>query len=271
MNPVIYQISGPLVDGQYLPGHYEWTGPVQLIGFLLQGMRPASGTLQLKLEIDGVLTDYAMSIASSADAFTPTFTTTATLLATVPANQKVRFLASFDGLPEQAASGISLTLTVAPAGTVGTPALVVKDGWSGIVCYTYDPLSSVFTKVAPSGFAPAWAIVQSGLSSFSLQFNDVEVFAVKDGEALADFFVALGGTASTVFPQAQFWVGNDLVATVNEDGGFIAANVSEGTPAALSELDLAYWNQFEFWSGSLTAVLNANGLTAASIDESNTP
>lgn len=268
MSPVLYQKNGVLIDGEYLPGHYWWTSDVVITGILVQGTMPTAGTFHLQLEINGVLTDYALPVQAGTGAFK----LTDSLVAAVPADQNVRWKASFSGTPAQAPMAVALTMSVAPAGAVVNPVLTVRDGATGIVYYSYNAQTGVFAKVVPLGVTPAWALIQDGETELLIQYNGSEIFSVENGAVNAETFSASNPVSPKGTAAAIFYVGNTPVGTLTKTGGFYAANITEDSPAQLSELSAAYYSQFEFWSnGQLTAALGATGLTAASIVESNTP
>lgn len=264
MSPVVYPLSGVLVNGEYLPGHYWWTYPVVITGILWTGQSPSAGTLTLQLEINGVLTDYSITIPSGAG----TFSGSDELSASVPAGQMVRWLASYSGTPDEAATEVALTMTVAAAGTMPPlPALTVRDGATGIIFYTYNPQTAVFTDVIPAGVGVNWALIQNGQTSLVIQSNGQTPFSVENGALSAGAFSDASPIAPLGNALAVFYVGNTVVGTVGVDGTFYAASLTEGAPSAGSALTAAYWAQFQFWSGgALTATLSAAGLTAADLE-----
>lgn len=263
MRPVIYQKSGLLADGEPLPGQYQWATSRQLTGVTVSGQPPSAGTLQLVLEIGGVLTDFAVVIPAG----TEPFEFSQELLATIPAATDVRWQAVYDGSPETAASQISLTMTVLPTGSVQPPSLTVRDGGSGQTCYQYDPSTHQFSAVIPAEFTPGWVLAQDGANDLSVSIGGVVVFQVQNGAVYVNSGYALGGVASADNPRAVFYCGDTPLATVSASGCRFA-NVTEEAPDEVSSLDMTSQTRFEFYSGGeLTAVLDATGLTTAQVIE----
>lgn len=189
----------------------------------------------------------------------------------VPANQKVRWLASFDGAPEDAASNITLTLALVPAGVVGNQLLTVRDGGSGIVYYGYDPDTHQFINAVPAGITPAWVINQAGDSSITISFAGQVVMDVASETVSILSLIARGGTQTVQTPRAVFYINNVPIATVTADAVMVA-DVTEASPEVLSSLDGDFGYRFEFWSGGvLTATLDGTGLTAADVVEAVSP
>lgn len=269
MSPILYQLSGILPDGKYLPGQYQWPSARQLLQVLVNGRRPTSGTLKLYLEIGGVRSDFFISISAG----TTSFTIARSLFAVVPARTDVRWQAVFDGAPEEAASQVALTLTLGPMGSVTNPALTVRDGGSGLVYYTYDPATHTFTDVVPAGITPLWALAQVGDALLTLSIQGAVALRVAAGVVTTKEFYALGGTQTVEAPRAVFYVGNVPVASLTQDIFRVADGFEVDAPVlTLSPLDGEFYHRFEFWSGGvLTAALNGAGLEALSLVESTTP
>lgn len=267
MSPVLYQSRGGVADGKYLPGQYSWPVAKQLVSALVTGVPPVSGTLKLYLEIGGTLTDLFIAIPSGGAAFN----VASALSAMVAANQVVRWLAAFDGAPEDAATQVSLSLVFVPVGSLPSSGLTVRDGASGMVFYSYDPAPHRFNPVIPAGVTPGWSLSQSGDVSLSLAIGGIEALSVAGGVVMAEAFFALGGTADPSAVRAEFFAGARRIGVVAADG-FRAANVSEDAPAPASALSAQYGKQFQFWSGgTLTALLDDTGLTATALEESAEP
>lgn len=265
MLPVLYQLSGTLGNGQYLPGHYWWTSTVVVTRIQVMGNRPTAGTLTLQLEVDGTLTSYSIAIAAG----TGPFVVEDSLVASVISNEEVRWRASYDGLPEQAASAVCLLMTVAPLGAVALPDLTVRDGGSGLIYYCYNPTTGLFISTVAASVSPAWTLTQEGQTSLAISFSGTEVFSVRNGVVAVETFYAMGGVATGVVPRAEFWVGDTKVATLTGTGELWVVSLCEGAPSLGSALALAYYSQFAFYSNNtLTAILNASGLTALALDES---
>src|SRR5580658_6650274 len=87
MQPLLFQQSGELADGNYLPGQYSFPYPVQLQSALLIAR---GGTGNLTLEVNGTLTAITFGLAGPATE-TEYRAARANLGLVVPANQALRW------------------------------------------------------------------------------------------------------------------------------------------------------------------------------------
>ena len=109
-NPVLFELGGVLLAGQYLLGQHRWSADVTLLEAVLVCRPPASGTLTLALEIGGVLRGDVFTVAASPSSEVKQ---TLTLDRAVPAGSSVRWKATAYAGPDQdAASALALTLTL---------------------------------------------------------------------------------------------------------------------------------------------------------------
>ena len=146
MQPVLYQLNGELLDGRYLPGQYAWPVPMTLASAEVLLPAPlATGTLQLALEVGGLLTGDVLVMAAGTSPLV-----SLALAVAVPAQTPVRWRASFSGSPAQCPTGVQLLLTAAPTPALVKPPLRVNwvYGKERLPLYAYDPTTYQFTDIS---------------------------------------------------------------------------------------------------------------------------
>jgi hypothetical protein len=264
LNPVLFEINGPLPDGKYLLGRYRWSRAMRLSSALLTCRPPASTDLTLVLEVGGVLTGAAFTVKSGGEEVTQS----QALNVVVPANASVRWKAVFSGAPENAASNATITLQIIPdTGAIIQPTLVVTwaNGSERLPVFSYDAPSHTFS---PLPTASGRVTITNQDSTLSITIQNTPVLFVSAAKFYVNELQAMGGTATPESPRLEFQVGGQRIATLTKSGVLLVAQLTDGPPPALSPTDAEFYRRFEFYShGVLTAVLSATGLTALNLEE----
>lgn len=267
MIAVIYKSEGPVLDGEYIGGQYRWGTTKRLTRALITcSRRPTNGTLTLTLEVGGALTLLSIDVPSAAPA---EFSDTVELGLTVAANAWVRWKASFDGLPEEGAMQVSITMEALSEAVVRRPWLEARwvNGQEREIAFYYTAETHGWTA---TGYAAGRAsIAQSGDTSIEFQILGAPVLRVAAGVLVANSFRALGaGVRVSESPRLEFLVGGNRVAAVTGAGVLCVSNVVEAAPIGLTQDYDGFWKRFELWSGGqLTATLEAGSLRALGLEE----
>jgi hypothetical protein len=250
MASLLFQRSGVVLDGSYLPGLHRFTRPKRLLSAELSCQPPSAGTLRLELEIAGVLTGLAFAVPASSCEVRQSMA----LGVEVEANQSVRWLASFDGTPAQAATEVAITVGVGQAFTwpVVRGQVVWTDGSATVPLYVCS--NGAYVPLTAQRFTRA-----SMTSDGSMVWLDgTLVLSVAGGELLSRGWRegALGATGSRL----EFWLGRQRVAVLNAQAMHVR-QLREGPPSG---------GGYTFASGGiLAAVLDTTGLTATGLVETN--
>ena len=126
MKSLIFQRQGVLLDGTYLPGVARYASSVRLLSAELTAIRrpPTAGVLRLELQVGGQLTGLAFTVSPANGEARQTLT----LGYTVPAQAILRWRASFTGQAAEAASDVSITVSVGRV--VPTQAVIAQVTWT---------------------------------------------------------------------------------------------------------------------------------------------
>jgi hypothetical protein len=255
VNPILYQLDGNLLDGQYLPGEYQWSTPVVLASAACAVRTlPTLGVLVLTLELGGVLTPLTFTV-TSAGVLPPG----QSLNVTVPANTLVRWKASFSGPPATSADGVAVVVTPAAPSPVA-PVLTVQwlNGPENLTLFSYAAGGS-FTPLNPALLAGRATITQTN-SQTSFFIQGVECLRVANGIFYAnDFDVEGAQTVET--PKLQFQLNGVTLATLTRTGLHLP-DADELPPLSLGAGEFDFYN-----NGTLAAVLWPRGLIAAALRE----
>lgn len=245
MASLIFQRGGVVLDGTYVPGAHRFSWARRLVSAQLTCLAPVAGVLRLELEVAGALTGLAFTVGTGQGEVRQSLA----LGVPVAAGASIRWRASFDGLIEQAATDVSVTVTVgspvvAPA---VTGRVVWTDGAATVPLYafvngTYVPLASGRTAMAPDG---ATVLLDGTL-----------ILSVAGGGLLARSWHE--GSLAVRGWRLEFHLGSERVGILNGEG-MRTRRLTEGTPSGKG---------FTFSSGgTLAAILDATGLTAVALTE----
>jgi hypothetical protein len=267
MNPILFEINGPLPDSKYILGRYRWGRSMRLASALLTCRPPSSGSLTLTLEVGDVLTNTRFSVPASNQA---EVIQSQTLNVVVPANTWVRWKAIFTEAPENAAAAASITVnSVADNGAVPKPVLSVGwvNGGERLTLFSYDALAHAFYPLAAA--ATRAAIINSGPNnSLAISIQNNLALQVASSKLFVNEIQATGATATPESPRLEFQIDSQRIATLTKSGVLVVPQVADGPPATLSPADPDFYRRFEFYSdGGLTAVLTSTGLTTLSIEQ----
>jgi hypothetical protein len=267
MNPILFEINGPLPNSKYLLGRYRWSRSLRLASALLTCRPPSSGSLTLTLEVADVLTNISFTIPSGNQA---EVIQSQTLNIVVPANTWVRWKATFTDAPENAAASASITVqAVADNGNIQRPVLSVGwvNGSERLVLFSYDSLSHAFYPL--SGAASRANILNQGPNnSLTISIQDTSALQVSSGKLYVNEVQATGATAIPVWPRLEFQIDSQRIATLAKGGVLLVSQIADGPPATLSPADSDFYRRFEFYSvGQLTAVVTPTGITALAIEQ----
>lgn len=267
MNPVVFEINGPLPDNEYILGGYRWSRAMRLASALLTCRPPSNGSLTLTLEVGGVLTSARFTVPAGNQA---EVTQSQTLNVVVPANTTVRWKASFTDAPEAAAMAASITVqTVADNGALPKPVLSVGwvNGSERLILFSYDALAHAFFSL-PAASTRATIINQGPDNALAISIQNTPVLEASLSKLFVNQLQVLGATATPESPRLEFQIDSQRIATLTKSGVLLVPQIADGPPAALSLADANFYRRFEFYSeGQLTAVLTSTGLTALAIEQ----
>jgi hypothetical protein len=260
MSPVLFELNGVLPNGKYLLGQPRFRSPVRLTQAVLTCRPPATGTLTLALEVGGLLSGVAFTVRASTD---DEVRQTLGLSLSLPANTLLRWKASFDDAPENAASNVAISVGVQAQGILANPrpalGLVWVNRQERSTLFAYDPVAHSFFETA-AGISSGRASVTASGSNLIFAFNGAAALVITAG-GIETPCLREGSLVTAESPRLEFMADGLRVATLTATG-LLVRGVNEALPSVLSQDDPAFWSRFELWAaGALRATISPDGLT----------
>lgn len=255
----IFRHDGALVADEYFSGHYSW-GTRQLLSTASLVCRPpVSGTVEIALEIGGVLEEDRTFVVPAIEQ--PEFRVTLALNEIVEIGEEVRFkVTAFDGEPGDEAINAAITLVSVPESMAGCRTLTDFDLWVRWVdgdevlrLFDYFPLTHVFVESQP-GIATGRATLTNGGpdTTFTIAIQAVDAMSVVSGQLRVNEFNER--FVPTGIPRLEFMEGQRRLAALTKTGVLYVAHLVEATAAPGDD-------RFEFYSGGqLSAVFGPGQL-----------